>query len=557
MQKPVILTVDDDPDVLRAVERDLKKHYEERYRILRADSGKAALDLLRRLRQRNEAVALLLVDHRMPQMNGVETLQEAIKLYPNAKRTLLTAYADTEAAIKAINDVHLDYYLLKPWDPPEQQLFPVLDDLLEDWYADFHPPFEGIRVLGTRWSSKSYELRNFLARNQVPYQWLDADAADRDEEVERLVNSLEPDGIKLPVVMFPDGSRIAEPQTQALADKLGLRTRAGLEFYDLAIVGGGPAGLAAAVYGASEGLKTIMVEREAPGGQAGLSSRIENYLGFPSGLTGGDLTRRAVAQARRFGVEIVVPQEAVALRADGPYRYLRLNDGTELSCHAMLLATGVQWRKLDIPGMDRLQGAGVYYGGTATEAISCRDEDVYIVGGANSAGQAAMFFSQYASRVVMLVRGESLAATMSQYLIEQIQTTRNIHMEYRSRVVEVHGENRLEAVSITCDRTADVQRLPANSLFVYIGAEPRTGWLDGTVERNERGFILTGPDLLRSGKRPKGWTLERDPSLLETSIPGVFAVGGVRHGSVKRAASGVGEGSVAIQFVHQYLSNVS
>jgi thioredoxin reductase (NADPH) len=557
MQKPVILTVDDDPDVLRAIERDLKKHYEERYRVLRADSGSAALDLLGRLQRRNESVALLLVDHRMPQMNGVEMLQEAIKLYPNAKRTLLTAYADTDAAIKAINDVHLHHYLLKPWDPPEQQLFPVLDDLLNDWYADFHPPFEGIRVLGTRWSPQSYDVRNFLARNQVPYQWLDADAAGRDQEVERVMKTVAPEDLKLPLVLFPDGTTVSEPETQELAERLGLRTRAGLEFYDLAIVGGGPAGLAAAVYGASEGLKTVMVEREAPGGQAALSSRIENYLGFPSGLTGGDLTRRAVAQARRFGVEIVSPREATALRVDGPYRYLRLNDGTELSCHAMLLATGVQWRKLDIPGMDRLQGAGVYYGGTATEAISCRDEDIYIVGGANSAGQAAMFFSSYAKRVVMLVRGESLAATMSQYLIEQVQTTPNIHVEYRSRVVEVHGEDRLESVSISCDHTGGVNRVPANSLFVFIGAEPRTAWLDGTVERNERGFILTGPDLLKPGKRPKGWTLERDPSLLETNIPGVFAVGDVRYGSVKRVASGVGEGSVAIQFVHQYLSNVS
>src|ERR1700730_5670124 len=393
MQKPVILTVDDDPDVLRAVERDLKKHYEEKYRVLRADSGKAALDLLGRLQRRNETVALLLVDHRMPQMNGVEMLQEAVKIYPSAKRALLTAYADTDAAIKAINDVHLHHYLLKPWDPPEQQLFPVLDDLLNDWYADFHPPFEGIRVLGTRWSSRSYDVRNFLARNQVPYQWLDADAANRDDEVDRLLKSLAPEDLKLPIVLFPHGNCVAEPTTQDLAERLGLRTRAGLEFYDLAIVGRGPAGLAAAGYGASAGLKTIMVEREAPGGQAALSSRIENYLGFPSGLTGGDLTRRAVAQARRFGVEIVSPQEATALRAEGPYRYLRLNDGTELSCHAMLLAMGVQWRKLDIPGMDRLQGAGVYYGGTSTEAISCRDEDVFIVGGANSAGQAAMFFS--------------------------------------------------------------------------------------------------------------------------------------------------------------------
>jgi thioredoxin reductase (NADPH) len=517
----------------------------------------AALDLLRRLQQRNDTVALMLVDHRMPQMNGVEMLQEAMKIYPKAKRALLTAYADTDAAIKAINDVRLNHYLLKPWDPPEQELFPVLDDLLEDWQGDFHPPFEGIRVLGTRWSPKSYDLRNFLARNQVPYQWLDADAAGRDAEVEQLLKSFPSDELKLPIVLFPDGNCASDPQTHELAERLGLRTRAGLEFYDLAIVGGGPAGLAAAVYGASEGLKTVMVEREAPGGQAGLSSRIENYLGFPSGLTGADLTRRAVAQARRFGVEIVSPQEATALRIDGPYRYLRLNDGTELSCHAMLLATGVQWRKLDIPGMDRLQGAGVYYGGTATEAISCRDEDVYVVGGANSAGQAAMFFSQYAKRVIMLVRGESLAATMSQYLIDQIATAPNIRVEYRTRVVEAHGESHLESISVACDVSGDVSRVAAIALFIFIGAEPRTAWLDGVVERNERGFILTGPDLLRSGKRPKGWTLERDPVLLETNVPGVFAVGDVRYGSVKRVASGVGEGSVAVQFVHQYLSNVS
>jgi thioredoxin reductase (NADPH) len=557
MAKPVILAVDDDSEVLRAIERDLKRQYGEHYRILRADSGRAGLDLLRRLRQRNDAVALLLVDHRMPQMNGVEMLKEAIKLYPDAKRTLLTAYADTDAAIKAINEVRLNHYLLKPWDPPEQELFPVLDDLLNDWSANFHPPFDGIRVLGTRWSSKSYEIRNFLARNQVPYQWLDADAANRDEEVERLLTSFGPEELKLPLVMFPDGRCASDPGAQDLAERLGLRTRAGLEFYDLAIVGGGPAGLAAAVYGASEGLKTIMIEREAPGGQAGLSARIENYLGFPSGLTGGDLARRAVAQARRFGVEIVSPQEATALRVDGPYRYLRLNDGIELSCHAMLLATGVQWRKLEVPGIDRLQGAGVYYGGTATEAAACKGEDVYIIGGANSAGQAALAASQYARSVVLLVRGDSLAASMSQYLIEQIQDTSTIRVEYRTRVVEVHGEDHLEGVSLICDRTGDVSRVPANSLFIFIGAEPRTDWLDGTIERDERGFILTGPDLLKPGKRPRGWALERDPSLLETNVPGVFAVGDVRFGSVKRVASGVGEGSVAIQFVHQYLSNVS
>lgn len=557
MRKPVIITVDDDQDVLRAIERDLRKHYDEQYRVLRAESGQAALELLRRLQQRNEAVALLLVDHRMPQMNGVEMLVEAIRLFPTAKRVLLTAYADTEAAIQAINAVRLNHYLLKPWDPPEQQLYPVLDDLLHEWSADFRPPFEGLRVLGTRWSSKSYEVRDFLARNQVPYQWLDADAASRDQEVDRLLKSLTCDELKLPFLLFPDGTALSEPSTPDLAEKLGLRTRADLAFYDLAIVGSGPAGLAAAVYGASEGLKTVMVEREAPGGQAALSSRIENYLGFPSGLTGGDLTRRAVAQARRFGVEIVSPQEVTAMRVDGPYRFLKLSNGTELSCHALLLATGVQWRKLNIPGVDRLQGSGVYYGGTTTEAISCRDEKVYIVGGANSAGQAAMFFSNYAQSVVMLVRGDSLALTMSQYLIEQIETTPNIKVQYRARLVEVHGDDHLESVSITCDQTGETTREDASSIFIFIGAEPRTDWLDGTVERDERGFVLTGPDLLRTGKRPKGWTLDRDPTLLETNVPGVYAVGDVRYGSVKRVASGVGEGSVAIQFVHQYLSKVS
>ncbi|MBV8817752.1 MAG: FAD-dependent oxidoreductase [Acidobacteriaceae bacterium] len=557
MAKPIILTVDDDPDVLRAVERDLRSRYGERYRIMRADSGRSALELLRRLKQRNDAVALLLVDHRMPALSGVDTLSQAIQIFPDSKRALLTAYADTEAAIKAINDVQLNFYLLKPWDPPEQNLYPVLDDLLDDWQAKHKPAFEGVRVLGTRWSATSYALRDFLARNQLPYQWLDAEAAESEPEIKRLMQSLEPEHLKLPVVLFPDGDRLELPQPQQVAEKMGLRTRAELDFYDLAIIGGGPAGLAAAVYGASEGLKTVMVEREAPGGQAGLSSRIENYLGFPSGLTGGDLARRAVTQARRFGVEIVSPQEATGLRADGPYRYVKLNNETELSCHALLLAMGVQWRKLNIPGMDRLQGAGVYYGGGTTEAISCRDEDVYIVGGANSAGQAAMFFSRYANRVVMLVRGNSLAETMSQYLIEQIKATPNISVEFRTEVVGVHGETHLEEISIACGTSKEVHRARAGSLYIFIGAEPRTAWLDGVVERDERGFILTGPDLMPDGKRPKGWTTDRDPGLLETSVPGVFAVGDVRHGSVKRVASGVGEGSVAIQFVHRYLSKVS
>jgi thioredoxin reductase (NADPH) len=556
MPRPVILTVDDDIDVLRSIERDLRQRYSEKYRILAAESGHAALGILRRLQQRNEAVALLLVDHRMPQMNGIETLLEAIKIYPEAKRVLLTAYADTEAAIKAINEVQLNHYLLKPWHPPEEHLYPVLDDLLEDWYAGYRPPFEGVRVLGTRWSPKSYEIRDFLARHQVPYQWLDADSADRVPDIRRLMESFDGHTPQLPVVFFPAGERMEQPGPGELAEKLGLRTRADLEFYDVAIVGGGPAGLAASVYGASEGLKTVMVEREAPGGQAGLSSRIENYLGFPSGLSGAVFARRAVDQARRFGVEIVSPQEVSGVRVEGPYRYLQLSDGHELSCHALILALGVQWRKLGIPGEERLHGAGIYYGAGSTEAVSCRDEVVYLVGGANSAGQAAMYFAKFAGRVIMLVRGPSLAATMSQYLIDQISQTANIQVEFNTTVAEVHGEDHLEALSIACLSSGVTERVPATALFIFIGAQPHTAWLDGLIERDERGFILTGQSLMQDGKAPKGWNLDRPPGLLETNIPGIFAVGDVRHGSVKRVASGVGEGSVAIQFVHQYLSKI-
>ena len=556
MARPTILTIDDDREVLLSIERDIRQRYGQKYRVLRAESGKSGLDVLRQLKQRNDAVALLLVDHRMPQMSGIETLQEAMKLYPEAKRVLLTAYADTDAAIKAINEVQLNHYLLKPWHPPEQNLYPVIDDLLEDWYAGYRPPFEGVRVLGTRWSPKSYEIRDFLARNQVPYEWLDADASGSIPEVRRLLESLGEHSSRLPTVLFPNGERLEQPAPQDIAERLGLRTRAGLDFYDVAIIGGGPAGLAASVYGASEGLKTVMIEREAPGGQAGLSSRIENYLGFPSGLSGSVFARRAVDQARRFGVEIVSPQEASSIRVDGPYRYVHLNDGTQLSCHALIIATGVQWRKLGIPGEEEFLGAGVYYGAASSEAMSCRDEDVYLVGGANSAGQAAMFFSKFARRVVMLVRGASLAATMSQYLITQIEQTENINVEFRTRVLEVHGDGHLESITVACDPTGTIRTVPASALFIFIGAEPRTGWLDGVVDRDERGFLLTGRDLLREGKPPKGWPVDRDPGLLETNIPGIFAVGDVRHGSIKRVASGVGEGSVAIQFVHEYLSKI-
>ena len=554
MPRPVLLAVDDDPDVLRAVERDLRKRYSDRYRVMSADSGPAALSILTRLAQRAEPVALLIADHRMPRMNGIEFLTAAIREFPDVRRVLLTAYADTEAAIGAINVVKLDHYLLKPWDPPDRNLYPVLDDLLDQWSASYHPPFEGIRVIGTRWSRRCYEVREFLARYQIPYQWLDIESSDSD--VRKTLASLGDGHAKFPVVHCPDGTTLVDPSPADLADRVGLRTRPQTDFFDVIIVGGGPAGLAAAVYGASEGLKTVIVEREAPGGQAGLSSRIENYLGFPSGLSGNDLARRGVAQARRFGAEILAPQEVLKIRADGPYRIITLANGCELSSHAIIISTGVQWRKLDIPGIERLHGAGVYYGAGSTEAISCRNEDVYIVGGANSAGQAAMNFARYAKNVVMLVRGPSLGATMSQYLINDIAQTRNIRVEYGTQVVAVHGEEKLEGLSISCGNTGSIDRVSASSVFVFIGAAPGTDWLDGFVERDQRGFVLTGPDLPRDGKRPRGWTADREPFLLETSVAGVFAVGDVRHGSIKRVASSVGEGSIAIQFVHNYLAKV-
>ena len=556
MAKPILLSVDDDPDVLRAIERDLRTQYGADYRVIGSESPEKALDLLKQLRVRNDSVALMLADQRMPRMNGVEFLQEGMQIFPDAKRALLTAYADTSAAISAINEANINYFFMKPWDPPEDHLYPQLDDMLDDWRASYRPAFEGIRVLGTRWSPRSYELRDFLARNHVPYQWIDVELSANDPETKRLLDVLGPEAANLPVVLFPDGTKLLEGAPAEIAQKVGLRTRAQTDFYDLAIIGGGPAGLAAAVYGASEGLHTVIIEREAPGGQAGMSSRIENYLGFPTGLSGGDLARRAVVQAQRFGVEILSPQSAESVRVEGPYRILKLADGSEISCHAMLIASGVQWRRLDAAGIDRLQGAGVYYGGGATEALSCKGEQVYVVGGANSAGQAAINFAKYADKVVLLVRGDGLAATMSQYLIDQIQRTPNIQLWNHASVSEVHGDKRLEEISVLCSDTNKVERVRATSMFIFIGALPQTDWLSDLVERDDRGFILTGPDLIREGQRAKGWALDRDPFLLETNVPGIFAVGDVRHGSVKRVASGVGEGSVAVQFIHQYLSKV-
>ncbi len=550
MAKPVLLTVDDDPEVLRAVERDLRREYGNRFRILRAASGETALDALRQLKQRNDPVALMLVDQRMPKMTGVEFIEQANALFPEAKRALLTAYADTEAAIHAINKARVDYYLMKPWDPPEENFYPVLNDLLDDWLASFRPPFEGIRVVGHRWSPQALDIKSFLAGNHVPYLWLDVES---DADAAQWLNGeVKP---RLPLVIFPDGERLAAPDTARIAQKVGLRTSADQQFYDLVIIGGGPAGLAAAVYGASEGLRTVMVERLAPGGQAGTSSRIENYLGFPSGLSGADLARRAVTQARRFGVETLAA-EAVGLRCQDSYRFVQLADGSELSSHVVLISTGVSWRKLDVPGTERLAGAGVYYGAAMTEAIACRDEEVFVVGGANSAGQAAMHLSKYARKVTMLVRGVSLAATMSQYLIDQIAATSNITVRCRVNVVEAHGADHLEAITIADAEAKTNETLPTKSLFIFIGAQPHTEWLAGKLARDEHGFILAGPDLLHDGHKPKGWSLERAPFLLETSVPGVFVAGDVRHGSVKRVASSVGEGSIAVQFIHQYLSKL-
>jgi thioredoxin reductase (NADPH) len=555
MAKPILLSVDDDADVLRAIERDLRSQYGADYRVLGSGSPEGALDLLKQLKLRSDSVALLLADQRMPRLDGVHFLQEAMRIYPEAKRALLTAYADTTAAIGAINQASIHYFFMKPWDPPTEHLYPQLDDLLGDWQATHRPPYEGIRVLGTRWSPRSYELRDFLARNHVPYQWIDVEISSSDPETKLLLESLGKEAADLPIVLFPDGTKLLETVPSQVAQKVGLRTRAQTNFYDLAIIGGGPAGLAAAVYGASEGLHTVIVEREAPGGQAGMSSRIENYLGFPAGLSGGDLARRAVVQAQRFGVEIIAA-EASGIRTEGPYRIIKLVDGNEFSCHALMIATGVQWRRLDAPGIDRLQGAGVYYGGGATEAISCVGETVYVVGGANSAGQAAMNFAKYAEKVFILVRGSSLSSTMSQYLIDQVKETPKIQVWSHASVAEVHGNSHLEEVSVLCSDTGKIERVPASSMFIFIGALPQTDWLAGVVERDDRGFLLTGPDLIVNGERPKGWTLERDPFLLETNVPGIFAVGDVRHGSVKRVASGVGEGSVAVQFIHQYLSKV-
>ncbi len=550
--RPVLLTVDDDPEVLRAIDQDLRRNpfLNEHFRVMRAPSGPAALAILPRLIERNETVALFLVDYRMPQMNGIEFLAAARQQMPDARRVLLTAYADTEAAIKAINEVGLDYYLMKPWDPPEERLYPVLEETLKPWLASYRPPYNGLQIIGTRYSPRSFELRDFLGRNRVPYRWIDAEA-DHDHWTRKTIDLLGDKIHSLPVAVFDNREAIADPSTAQLAERLNLNTSAKLEHYDLVIVGGGPAGLAAAVYGASEGLKTVIVEREAPGGQASSSSRIENYLGFPGGITGQDLAFRAVAQARRFEAELLVPQEAAKLRVDQPFKVVTLGNGSEISCEALVIASGVQWRTLEVPGLGRLQGAGVYYGGSLTEAPKCKDEQVFLIGGANSAGQAAMHFARYARQVVMLVRAKTLAHTMSQYLIDQIKKQPNIQVEYCTQVVEAFGETHLEELLVYCEASGSTDRVAASSLFIFIGAEPRTAWLEGIVLRDDRGFILTGAQI---PKELVARDFDRPPMLFETSVPGIFAVGDVRQGSVKRVAAGVGEGSIAVQFVHQYLN---
>jgi thioredoxin reductase (NADPH) len=550
MPKPVIWTVDDDPDVLRAVERDLRRRYGDRYRVISADSGASALESTKQLKLRNESVALFLVDQRMPRMSGVEFLEKAIDLYPEAKRALLTAYADTDAAIRAINSVHIDHYLMKPWDPPEERLYGVVDDMLDDWQSGYRPTFEGVRVIGNQWSPHSREVRDFLGRNFVPHQWLNIET---DENAKQLLQTAGADPAALPVVLFQDGSYLSNPATTVVAQKLGLKTKAEFPFYDLVVVGAGPAGLAAAVYGAADGLHTLLIEREAPGGQAGRSSRIENYLGFPMGLSGNDLARRAVAQARRFGAEILAPQEVVGVRVEGPSRVLKLSDGSEIGARALLIATGIAFRKLEVPGLDRLSGAGVYYYAPMSDAFSYRDGDVYIVGGANSAGQAAMYFSKFARKVTMLVRGSSLSDSMSQYLENQIAATKNIEVRLNSSVTAVAGTAHCETITIQDNKTKTTETVSASALLIYAGAVPRTDWLGGIVERDAQGYLISGQHLMLEGKRPAGWTPDRDPFYLETSVPGIFVAGDVRHRSAKGVTSGVGEGAMAVKLVHQYL----
>jgi thioredoxin reductase (NADPH) len=552
VSRPAILTVDDDPSVSRAVARDLRRQYGEGYRIVRAESGLQALEALREIKLRGEQVAVLLADYRMPGMSGIEFLEQAMDLFPLARRVLLTAYADTDAAIQAINVVDLDHYLLKPWDPPEEKLYPVVDGLLEAWTATDRQPPREIRVIGHRWSARSYEVRDFLARNLVPFRWYLAE----DAEALRLLAAAGVGDDKLPVVITADGTAMIEPSDAEIAQHVGLATMPSTDFYDLIVIGGGPAGLGAAVYGGSEGLRTVLVERRATGGQAGTSSRIENYLGFPDGVSGEQLTERARRQALKFEVELLTARDVVALEQRGNAKLVRFDDGTEIAGHTVILATGVSYRMLEAPGLSDLAGRGVYYGAATTEGPSCRSQNVYIVGGANSAGQAAMYFSRYADKVSLLVRGRSLDSSMSRYLIDQIDNVPNIEVRTCTEVAEGAGDGHLESLTLRNNNSGETETVAASWLFVFIGAAPRTDWLDGCLDRDTRGYVLTGPDLVVEGRRPAGWTLDRDPYHLEASVPGVFVAGDVRSDSVKRVASAVGEGAMAVTLVHRYLEKL-
>ncbi len=545
MARPILFAVDDDVSVLEAVVGDLRRKYAQEYRVVRAASGQAALDTCQQLKERGDSVALFLSDQRMPGMTGVDFLCKVMELYPEAKRVLLTAYADTEAAIRAINTARIHYYLNKPWDPPEDKLYPVLDDLLFSWNQGYKPPYEGLQVVGTRWGSKDHAVRDFLSRNHISFRWLNPDS---QPEALDLLKSRGLDDSKLPVVVFSDGTSTIQPTQMELAQKIGLRVQAEKDHYDLVVVGAGPAGLAAGVYGASEGLKTLVVEPDAVGGQAGSSSRIENYLGFPDGVSGDELARRGFVQAQRLGAEFLT-QRVTGIRVADQYRFVTLGDNSELSCSAVVVATGVSWCKLDVPGADELVGAGVYYGAAQSEALACKDEEVFVVGGANSAGQAAMNFAKYACKVTMLVRGKGLAQSMSQYLIDQIAGTPNITVETETEITRFCGTDHLQGIELRTPHGTDNRA--ASSVFIFIGAAPKTDWLPKELARDDRGFVLAGPDLKRVGIERIG---DRNPYLLETSVPGIFVAGDVRHGSVKRAASAVGEGSIAIQFVHQYLA---
>jgi thioredoxin reductase (NADPH) len=548
--RPAIITVDDDPSVSRGVARDLRRKYGETYRIVRAESGSDALTALKEMKLRGDLVAVILADYRMPNMSGIEFLEEAMDLYPAAKRVLLTAYADTEAAIEAINVVDLDHYLLKPWDPPEEKLYPVLDGLLEAWAASDHKPVKATKVVGHRWSQRSSEVREFLARNQVPYRWYQCDDAIGQE----LLRAANADEHHLPVVITRDGEALIEPTDSELAARVGLNTTPSEAFYDLIVIGGGPAGLGAAVYGASEGLRTVLIERTATGGQAGQSSRIENYLGFPDGVSGAQLTERARRQATKFGAEVITTRDVVGLDVAGSARTVHFADGDTLGAHTVILATGVSYRQLAAPGVDDFTGRGVFYGAALTEAANCKSQDVYVVGGANSAGQAAVFLSRGCRSVTILVRAESLETSMSYYLIQQIAGIDNITVRTCTQIVEAKGTDHLEQLTLQNTQTGESETVDTGWVFVFIGAAPRTDWLDGVVQRDTRGFVLSGPDL--GPEQPRGWPLDRAPYHLETSVPGVFVAGDARAESAKRVASAVGEGAMAVMLVHRYLEKL-